>query len=177
MHVAVTAVGADRPGIAAAVTKILYEQGGNIEDSRMAILGGHFAMMLIVSLPDTADPAAVEQALQLPAKALDLIVAVRPVEDATIEAAPGSQEFVVSVYGADKPGIVYRVSEALSRHKVNITDLSTRVVEGDPDVYVVLMEVVAPPTTDTAAVDADLKMIGDDLSVDVSFHPLETETL
>ena len=43
MHVAVTAVGADRPGIVAAVSRALYDVGGNIEDSRMAILGGHFA--------------------------------------------------------------------------------------------------------------------------------------
>src|SRR6266542_2052675 len=55
MHVAVTAVGADRPGIAAAVVKVLYEHGGNVEDSRMAILGGHFAMMLIVALPEGAE--------------------------------------------------------------------------------------------------------------------------
>src|SRR6266481_3460631 len=54
MHVAVTAVGADRPGIVAAVSRVLYDIGGNIEDSRMAILGGHFAMVLIVALPQGA---------------------------------------------------------------------------------------------------------------------------
>lgn len=177
MQVAVTAVGADRPGIAAAVTKILFEHGGNIEDSRMAILGGHFSMMLIVTLPDGTDPKAVEQALQGPAKDLDLIVAVRPVASASAEPEPGAAEYVVSVYGADKPGIVFRVSEALSRHHVNITDLATRVVGGDPDVYVVLIEVVVPKTADAAAIDADLKTIGADLDVDVSFHPLEAETL
>jgi glycine cleavage system transcriptional repressor len=102
---------------------------------------------------------------------------VRPVAASTAEPALGAEEYVVSVYGADKPGIVYRVSETLSRHEVNITDLATRVVEGEPPVYVVLMEVVVPKTADTAAIDADLKMVGADLDVDVSFHPLEAETL
>ena len=60
---------------------------------------------------------------------------------------------------------------------MNITDLATRVVEGEPPVYVVLMEVVVPKTADTAVIDADLKMVGADLDVDVSFHPLEAETL
>lgn len=177
MHVAVTAVGADRPGIAAAVTKILFEHGGNIEDSRMAILGGHFSMMLIVSLPEGADASALETALQESASTLDLIVAVRPVADATAAHTPGAEEYVVSVYGADRPGIVYRVSEVLARHGVNITDLATRVVGGDPDVYVVLMEVVVPGRADTAAIDSDLKLTGAELDVDISFHPLEAETL
>ncbi|MGH2795674.1 MAG: glycine cleavage system protein R [Actinomycetota bacterium] len=177
MQVAVTAVGADRPGIAAAVTKILFEHGGNIEDSRMAILGGHFSMMLIVGLPDDADPRSIEHALQGPAKDLDLLVSVRPVAHAPTAAPAGAEEYVVSVYGADKPGIVFRVSETLARHDVNITDLATRVVEGDPVVYVVLMEVVVPRHADTAAIDADLKSVAVDLDVDVSFHPLEAETL
>jgi glycine cleavage system transcriptional repressor len=177
MQVAVTAVGADRPGIAAAVTKILFEHGGNIEDSRMAILGGHFSMMLIVALPESADTEKIEEALQPAAEALDLLVSVRPVAQSTAEPEPGAQEYVVSVYGADKPGIVFQVSHALSSHHVNITDLATRVVEGEPPVYVVLMEVVVPKDADTAAIDADLKTIGADLDVDVSFHPLEAETL
>ena len=177
MQVAVTAVGTDRPGIAAAVTKILFEHGGNIEDSRMAILGGHFSMMLIVGLPDGADPKAVEQALQGPAKDLDLLVSVRPVAHGAAEPSQAVEEYVVSVYGADKPGIVYKVSETLAGHGVNITDLATRVVEGDPVVYVVLMEVTVPLSADTAVIDADLKLAGADLDVDVSFHPLEAETL
>src|SRR6058998_3143111 len=117
MHVLVTAVGADRPGIAAAVAKVLYDHGGNVEDSRMAILGGHFAMMLIVALPSATDAAALEAALAAPAKALDLIVAVRPVEEASKEHAAGSS-YVVTVYGADRPGIVYRVTSALASHRV-----------------------------------------------------------
>src|SRR5947209_6352787 len=99
MHVAVTAVGADRPGIAAAVTTVLFEHGGNIEDSRMAILGGHFSMMLIVALPEGADSRALERALDAPARALDLLVAVRPVAEVSPEHALGTP-FVVTVYGA-----------------------------------------------------------------------------
>lgn len=177
MQVAVTAVGANRPGIAAAVTEILFDHGGNIEDSRMAILGGHFAMMLIVGLPDDADPTALERALLPTTEELDLLVSVRPVAHATAEPQAGAEEFVVSVYGADKPGIVSKVSRTLADHGINITDLATRVVEGDPAVYVVLMEVVVPAGADTAVIDADLKLVGADLDVDISFHPLEAETL
>src|SRR5437879_1340581 len=100
MHVAVTAVGADRPGIVAAVSRVLYDIGGNIEDSRMAILGGHFAMVLIVAIPDGADPENLQRALAEPAGALGLITTVRPVADAPPPHAGGTT-YGVSVYGAD----------------------------------------------------------------------------
>jgi glycine cleavage system transcriptional repressor len=176
MHVSVTAVGADRPGIAAAVAKVLYEHGGNVEDSRMAILGGHFAMMLIVDLPAGTDAAALEGALGGPARALDLIVAVRPVAEVSPEQAEGAQ-YVVTVYGADKPGIVFRVCSTLASHRVNVTDLATRVVPGDQPVYVMILEATVPAGADAAAIEADLKTLAADLSVDLSFHPLESETL
>ena len=51
-HFAVSAIGRDRPGIVAAVSKVLLDHEGNIEDSQMTILRGHFTMTLIVSIGD-----------------------------------------------------------------------------------------------------------------------------
>ena len=51
-ELAVTAIGRDRPGIVASVTGALLDLGGNVEDSQMSILGGHFAVMLLVAVPD-----------------------------------------------------------------------------------------------------------------------------
>ena len=52
---AVTAIGRDRPGIVAAISGVFAELGANIEDARMAILRGNFAVMLIAALPEGAD--------------------------------------------------------------------------------------------------------------------------
>ena len=62
-HVAVTAVGADRPGIVAGVTKVLFDQGCNLEDTSMTILRGHFAMMLVVDVPAGVAAADLEAAV------------------------------------------------------------------------------------------------------------------
>jgi len=175
MHVAVTAVGRDRPGIVAAVSKVLHGAGCNIEDSRMAILGGHFSMMLIVALPTDTGADALEEALGEPARALDLVVSVRPVAEAAPELAEG-QPFVVSVYGADHPGIVARVTALLADHRVNISDLATHVVGGEPPVYVMVMEVVLPAGADPGGIEADLKALASELEVDVSMRPMEPET-
>ena len=176
MHVAVAAIGVDRPGIAAAVTKVLYEHRCNIEDSRMAILGGQFAMMLIVVLPPGGRPESLEEALAEPAGKLNLIVSVTPVA----EPGPGQAEgipYVVSVYGADRPGIVYRVCSALAERSINITDLATHVIEGPTPVYVMIIEAILPAGSDATAVESDLHVLAKVLEVDLTVRPVEQETL
>ena len=46
-----TALGDDRPGLVAEVTRYVLERGGNLEDSRMVNLRGQFAMMMLVARP------------------------------------------------------------------------------------------------------------------------------
>jgi glycine cleavage system transcriptional repressor len=52
---ALSALGRDRPGIVAEVTGVLVEHGVNVEDSRMAILRGEFAMVLVLGAPEWVD--------------------------------------------------------------------------------------------------------------------------
>ena len=74
---AVTVLGVDRPGIVAEVTGHLSRLGGNLEDSTMTLLRGHFAMVLVVA---TEQPLAeVEAALAPVAADGALDVSVRPV--------------------------------------------------------------------------------------------------
>ena len=51
-HFALTIVGRDRPGIVSQVTEILFNNGCNIADSSCSILGGQFAMILILGHPE-----------------------------------------------------------------------------------------------------------------------------
>ena len=46
---AFAALGPDRPGLVAEVTEYVTRRGGNVEDSRMAILGAEFGILLLVS--------------------------------------------------------------------------------------------------------------------------------
>jgi glycine cleavage system transcriptional repressor len=136
----VTAIGRDRPGIVAAISGALLELEGNIEDSRMSILGGHFAVMLIVGVPDSVAPERLEQGLARVGDELGLeATAVSPVE--RLEGAETTASHVLTVYGADHPGIVHAVTSALAERSVNVTDLRTHVT-GSPDspAYVMLME-------------------------------------
>jgi glycine cleavage system transcriptional repressor len=166
---AVTAIGTDRPGIIARVTGVLHDQGGNLEDSSMPILGGHFSIMLLVSCE--AGPADLEQALQEGTSDLGLVVTVRPVGPGA-EHAPATH--VLSVYGSDRPGIVAEVTQVLADAQVNVTDLTTRVLEGERAVYAMMLEVALPDAE--AAEQIRTSVLDGVEGVDASLHPLDVET-
>jgi glycine cleavage system transcriptional repressor len=168
-QLAVTAVGADRPGIIARVTGVLLELGGNLEDSSMTILGGHFAIMLLVRSSTGAE--ALESALREGTADLGLVVSVRPVGPGS-ESAPATH--VLSVYGSDRPGIVHEVTSVLADLDVNVTDLTTRVIEGEKAVYAMMLELVLDdPDRADAVRRAVLDGVGE---VDASLHALDVET-
>jgi glycine cleavage system transcriptional repressor len=173
---AVTAVGRDRPGIVAAISEVLFELGGNIEDSRMSILRGHFAVMLIVELADEGARGRLESELQAVRERLGLeAVSVSEVE--TIEASPGAApSHVLTVYGADRPGIVHRITALLAERGVNVTDLSTQVAGGAEPVYVMVIELALGEAASEELQPA-LAEAARELAVEVSMRPLEGEAL
>jgi glycine cleavage system transcriptional repressor len=85
---------------------------------------------------------------------------------------------VISVYGADKPGIVYQVSSALAKAKVNIHDVHTHRSTGNsPSLYLLLLEVEAPPRHPAEKLKALISQIGRKLGVQVSVRPADTAIL
>src|SRR6266480_2873963 len=176
-YYAVSAVGADRPGIVAAVTGAFLEHGCNLEDTSMTILRGHFAMMLVVAAPDGLEQSTLESALAGPARTYELVVAVRLIDD-DVPTSPEGDAWTVSVYGADRPGIVHRVALLLADNGVNIVDLSTRVIgDADRPVYAMILEVTLPATGDAAALQSRLAELAADLGVECSLHPSEADIL
>ena len=179
-HFAVTAVGADRPGIVAAVTGVFADLGANLEDSSMTILRGQFAMMLVVDAPAGTTAAELEAALDGPAAALDLVVTVRPAAESPPAPRPSEEggTWTVSVYGGDHPGIVHGVTAVLARRSVNIVDLSTRVV-GEPGApaYAMVLEVSLPDGADPRELERLLDATAAELGVTCRLHPSEADIL
>ena len=179
-HFAVTAVGADRPGIVAAVTGVFAEQGCNLEDSSMTILRGQFAMMLVVDTPPGVGTGELEAALAGPAGELDLVVTVRPAPQPVgpSASAPEEASWTVSVYGADHPGIVHGVASLLAARAVNIVDLTTRMVgTADERVYTMVLEVTLPAGADPRDFERALAAKAGELGVTCRLHPSEADIL
>ena len=167
-----TAVGADRPGIVAALTGALLGIGGNLEDMRAALLRGSFATVLAVALPDDVGPAEVEAALRPVAAELGLGLWVGPA--APQRAGPPLRRWVLSVYGADHPGIVHGFARALADRSANIVDLSARLV-GDPPLYVLGIEVELPPSLDPETLQAALAPVAEEHEVEMTLEAEEDE--
>jgi glycine cleavage system transcriptional repressor len=172
---AITAIGLDRPGIVAAVSGVLLELDGNVEDSQMSILRGYFAVMLLVEVPDEVEQAELADRLGTVRDDLGLeAVTVSPVGEG---AQPVQPSHVVSVYGADSKGIVHSISAALAGHGVDITDLETRLTgTEEAPVYVMVLEIAlgAAPVDE---VEEALRRAGADLGVEVTLRPLDADAL
>ncbi len=172
--IAITVIGTDRPSIVAAITRGLFDVGCNLEDVSSTILRGHFSMTMIAHCPDDIDPGAIEDRLSAVATELGVVVAARPVEDTDSYVAPPTH--MISVYGSDKPGIVFRVADALAQRGLNITDLNSRLIGGDADpVYVLQVEVHAPG--DVVDLEGILTPLREELGVDLSVRAIQADVL
>ena len=171
-ELAVTAIGADRPGVVAILSGVLHERGGNILDSSMTILGGHFTMMLLVDIDER--PEQLHDELRDATAHLALFVAVTPVSPST---RPPQPTHFLSVYGADRPGVLAGVTRTLADHGVNITDLTTRMLSPDDQpVYAMVFNLEFPPGLDADVLDAAVRATSERLGVDHTLRPLEVET-
>ena len=172
-----SALGVDRPGIVAAVSEVLAGLGGNLEDSTMTILQGHFAILLIVSVAEEMDQAGLEAALAEVGRRYDLVLAVRPLVDAPTSGDDPGEPWTVSVHGADRTGIVHGITAALAGVGGNVVDLSTHLVgEADAPVYVMTLRVTLPGPHAKAAAEA-VMAAADGLGVHCVVHPDESDTL
>lgn len=168
------AVGSDRPGIVAAVAEVLLEHGLNVEDSQMTILRGHFAMLLIVS---GESRPGLERRLGEAAERVGLD-SIHVSEVAEAPAGRGEPSHVVTVYGADHPGIVHAVAAALGDREVNITDLETRLTQEESEpFYVMMLEVALPEGMCADALEQALRSVGAEQGVDITIRPLESDEL
>jgi glycine cleavage system transcriptional repressor len=179
-RLAVTAIGRDRPGIVAAVSRALLAHRANVEDSQMTILRGHFTMMLIVAVPEEADAATLRDDLEHVREELGLEAVVLSELEEVDPASEPVPTHMVTLYGADHPGIVHAATSTLAERGVDITDLATKLAGegGDaPPLYALMMEIAPPPGVAEDELEAALKRVGEDQGVEVSVHRLESEAL
>ena len=175
-HLALSAIGRDRPGIVAGVSGDLLARAVNIEDSQMSILGGHFALVLILAGADDLDTDALRADLERTAARLELdALSLSEIADAGPSAEPSC---IVTVYGVDHPGIVHAVAAVLGERGVNITDLQTRLAsEGEGALYAMTLELSLPEGTSQADLEEALARVRGEQGVQVSVRELEQDVL
>jgi glycine cleavage system transcriptional repressor len=122
-YVALTAVGPDRPGLVNELSSVIGAAGANIEDSRMAILGGEFAVIMLIS--GSAD--AIDRTRQLEAQ-VEKELGLRCVLKETSPLHPPADYLLyrIEVTGVDRPGIVQAIAGILADRSINVASLESR---------------------------------------------------
>ena len=122
-NIVITLMGRDRVGIVKDITNALVKYGGNVETSRMARLGGEFAMLALVSVAEN-ELVALEKELQI-LRDEGFQITLLQTEGGQAEKYAGWIPYKIEVLGADHEGIIYEVAQQLAAQGINIEDMET----------------------------------------------------
>jgi len=156
----------DRPGLVRTLAELVTAHAGNWIESSMARLGGEFAGIVRVAVPD-AEAAGFETALIRLGEA-GISVSVR--RDAAFVAPLAGLRAELQLTGTDHPGIIHEISNVLAAQNVSIEELKTAVFPGSMSggaLFSAQARIVFPEGLTADALRDRLETIAGDLMVDI----------
>lgn len=165
----VTFIADDRPGLVEQLSGVIRDNGGNWLESRLSQLGGKFAGLILVSLPED-NTAALEAALR-ELEPGGFSVSVTSSSDF---APPASGSTIaLSVLGPDRPGIVREISRVLARQHINVTEMDTSVRPAAMSAEMIFntrINAWIPEHTDLEDLRDTLDAIADDMTLEIDLE-------
>lgn len=165
----VTLIGKDRPGIVAHVTAALFDGGANLGETSMMRLGGNFSIMMMVEfsgstkdLHDVLSSVTESMALHLHIDKIEAKLHQHRIPDVRI-----------SVYGADRAGIVSKVTSVLAEAGLNILDLESDVA-GDNDKPIYVMHIEGEAAEGMKALKSALQIVKEEDGVEAELVEIDT---
>ena len=164
-----TLVGEDRPGIVAHITSALFDGGCNLGEASMMRLGGNFTVMLMVKFNGTQK--ALVDMLESEVDSLGLHMHVDKIDGHLHSHL--EPDVLITVYGADKMGIVAKVTSALAETGLHILDLESDVA-GDQDKPIYVMHIEGYASEGIDALQAALDIVKKEAGIEAHLAPIET---
>jgi len=168
----ITAMGDDRPGLVNELSQVVLELGGSIDDSRMSLLGGEFAIILLVSGNENA-MAVMERDLAGKLAESGLTAMVKATRER--ESSDDTFPYEVEVLSMDETGIVHRVTQFFASRGVNIESLDSSTYpaphSGTP-MFSLKMIVNLPVDASSSRIRREFLDLCDDLYIDASLEPV-----
>ncbi len=167
-----SAMGKDRPGIVADVSEVIYECGGNVEDSSMSLLRNHFALLLLFSTEREGVDRQLSPALKRLEWEKKLTVFYSPItfEEAYPKLKEQADRFRITTSGIDHAGIVFRVCQLLADRGISIVDMKTQRIlspESGTPLFEMEMEISVPRTISEQGIRDDLHRLANELVIDL----------
>lgn len=172
MTIVFTLTGTDRIGIVDEITRSFLQLGGNIEASRMARLGGEFAVIMLVKLPVDKRQALDQTVADLSRRGYQVTTGETAVTGT--RSAQGWLPYHLEVSGADHEGIVNRIAHTLSEHGINIetadTD-STHAPNSGILLFTMRALILVPPRLQEGSWRQALTEVAREQHVDIAIQP------
>jgi len=166
-----TAFGKDRPGIVADVTRVLYDNGCNLEDTTMSMLSDEFTLNLLFSSSDDHAEKSLEPECRALEDKKNISAFIRPLQTQVSPTVINLPIGTIHVEGMDQAGIVYKISQYLSDNKLNIVDLKSTVKvtpESGTALYLMDIHIHLPKEMSLTEIESGLNSVAEELNVDIS---------
>ena len=171
-NLVISLIGHDRIGLVEELSKLAVDSHGNIEASRMAHLGGEFAILMFVTLPSDSYEDLTQKVNKLTDEGFKVIVTETKHPDPS--KYTGWLPYRIEVNGADHEGIIHKVSHQIAGFGINIESMETNVVKapisGTP-LFTLTAIVFIPPGKEHHDWYEKLQAVGDELNVDIDVMP------
>ena len=170
-YLVISALGKDRPGIVNDLSKAVLDCSANVEDSRMSVLGGEFALIMLISGHWSAI-AKLEHQLPAMQKRLELLIVAKHTEPRT--ARSNMVPYIIDVISMDHSGIVHEVADFFATRDINIEELSTWTYPaahtGTP-MFSMNMTVSIPSDVNIGRLRQEFTEFCDSLNLDATLEP------
>ncbi|MDP2573983.1 glycine cleavage system protein R [Vibrio penaeicida] len=125
-HLVITAVGTDRPGISNQITHLVTESGCNIIDSRIALFGSEFTLIMLLS-GNSNSLARVETRLPLLGQEHDLITIMK--RTSPHQHPDHVYRIEVFVESEDKLGLTEKFTQFFADRQIGMSSLSAQTID------------------------------------------------
>ena len=173
-HLILTAIGPDQIGLVEKIAEFIASCGCNIEDSKMAVFYGEFAVIVLIS-GEGDDLARIGRDYRAIEAETGLAVTLKT--PAPRKPAAAYLPYKLTASCMDHPGIVHRISNVLSSQGVNIEAMETETyaapVSGTP-IFRLEAELSVPAKTNINALRERFAEIQREENIDIELSSLRS---
>jgi len=170
-HLILTAIGPDHVGLVEKISKFITRHGCNIEDSKMAVFCGEFAVIVLIS-GDAHGLVEISREYREIEAETGLSVAIK--SPASKKVSEFFLPYKLTASCMDHPGVVYQITGALSSLGVNIESMATKTyaapVSGTP-LFQLDADLAVPTRTNINELRERLDQLQRDENIDIEIEP------
>lgn len=160
-----TFIANDKPGIVDLLSRIVADNDGNWLSSRLTRLGGKFAGVVQISIPEQNLPVLNDQLQALAAQQIAVLLG----DSSEVQTDSTLKTTRLSILGLDRPGIVREIAQALAERQINVVEmhssLESAAMTGEP-LFRAEVSIQLPANASTDELTETLENIANRLDID-----------